>query len=89
MKTQNPLRLLAAVSAAALVAACGGNDDPVVAAPAPLVSGSAVPVSATTSAGGAFDFVSSQVTPGGNNGEPIELGNAMLATSDTAEPTPV
>ena len=72
---------------ALLLAACGGgggssgsND--------PLVAGTDVPASATTSSPGAFSFVSSVAASSDNTAEPLVVGDVTLATSETDEPDP-
>ncbi|HSV46006.1 MAG TPA: hypothetical protein VLJ58_09465 [Ramlibacter sp.] len=70
-----------------LLAACGGGgggSDPV----DPLVSGTDVPNSATTSAAGALAFARSVAASSDNSAEPLVLGDAVLATSETDEPDP-
>ena len=78
-----------AVTVAAGLAACGGSDNdgpPVVADP--FVAGTQVNVSATQSADGAFTFANGSVSPD-NTGEPLVLGDATLAKSETDEPKPL
>jgi hypothetical protein len=78
----------AVLTGAALITACGGGTDTVPAVPAiPLVTGTDIPVSATTSAAGAFTFVNTLAGVADNTAEPLTVGNAMLATSETDEPT--
>ena len=49
--------------------------------------GTDIPLSATTSPAGAFTFVNGLVSAGGNDtGEPLRVGDATLATSETEEP---
>lgn len=71
-----------------LLAACGGGggDRP---ASGPLVPGSQVPLSATASADGAFDFVASVAANHDDGAEPLVVGDAVLATSETDEPRAV
>jgi hypothetical protein len=81
--SRTPLGLAAGVL---LLAACGGgggggNNDP-------LVSGTDVPTSATTSSAGAFAFGQSVAATSDNSAEPLVLGDAVLATSETDEPDP-
>jgi hypothetical protein len=71
---------------ALLLAACGGGSDPVVPS-IPLVTGTDIPVSATTSAAGAFTFVNTLAGAANDTAEPLTVGNAILATSDTDEPS--
>ena len=73
------------------LASCGGGGggDPVTVPADPLVSGTDVPVSATTSADGAFNFVASVAANLDDTGEPLVLGDAVLAVSETDEPRPV
>ena len=62
-----------AVTVAAGLAACGGDDDAPPVAADPFVPGTQVNVSATQSADGAFAFANGSVTPD-NTGEPLLLG---------------
>ena len=79
---------LSAVAAAALLAACGGGgggDAPAV----QNVTGTGVPVSATTSATEATKFVQGVANQNQDQAEPIAVEGATLATSETAEPEAV
>jgi hypothetical protein len=85
------VRTAAALGAGAvLLVACGGGDDvaPPPAAPPPpqVVSGSDVPLSATQSANAAFDFVAGVAANKSETAEPLVVGDATLATTDTEEP---
>lgn len=81
---------LAALASALLLAACGGggggssSPDPVA-----VVPGSGVPVSATLSADGAFEFVRSVLATTSESGEPLTLGDAALGSSETDEARPL
>jgi hypothetical protein len=78
-----------ALLASALVPACGGGGGG--AAPAvtnPPLAGTDVPASATASPAGALAFVKTVAAATGNDAEPIAVGDAVLATSDTDEPDP-
>lgn len=88
---------LLVLSAAALLTACGSGDDysapPMPPAPAPapapadpLQPGSQVPGSAAASASAATAFVRSSAASSSDSGEPLELGEAQLASSDNTEP---
>lgn len=71
-------------ASALLVAGCGGggrhdND---------LVNGSDVPLSATTSSAGALAFIKRVVASSDESSEPLRVGDAVLATSDTDDPDP-
>lgn len=84
-------RTALAVSATALLlAACGGggggDDTPVV---TPSATGSQVPASATSSAAGAFGFVNGLAASKDDSGEPLILGDAVLGTSETDEPSAI
>jgi hypothetical protein len=73
-----------ATAATLLLAACGGgggDDGP------QFVTGTDVPVTATATSQEATSFVRSTASSS-NSGEPLALGNADLATSETAEPDP-
>lgn len=81
-----------------VLAACGGGSGdglPDVPAPAPgvnappeipLVAGTDVPQSATTSADGAIAFIRSVVAQTSDTASGLRLGNAVLGTSDTQGP---
>ncbi len=88
---------LAVASAATMLAACGdsgglpatggGTNQP------PLTSifveGTEVPITATTSAIGATDFIKSIVAAGGSETkDPLVDGNAILAASESDDPDP-
>ncbi|TWO68891.1 hypothetical protein FN976_21065 [Caenimonas sedimenti] len=80
-------RLLPAmVIAGPLLVACGGGGGD--SGPA-LVAGTDVPVTATNTSTEAISFVQQQRTlTGADSAEPITLGEAKLATSETDEPDP-
>jgi hypothetical protein len=92
MKLLPTLRaLLGLALAASVLVACGGGDDaPIATAPPPdlPIPGTAVPTSATTSAAGALAFVKSMASSADETLDSVELGAAVLATSDTDEPDP-
>lgn len=71
------------LATALLLAACGGGGDTVVADP--FVEGTDVPLSATTSSAGALAFVKRVAATSDNTAEPLRVGGAVLATSDTDE----
>lgn len=77
------------VAGALSLAGCGGGGGP---APAPVPDpggpATGVPAAATTSSAAALAFVKSLAASGDNSAEPVPLGDAMLATSDTDEPDP-
>jgi hypothetical protein len=74
---------------AALLTACGGGSDGTVPAPAPApVSGSDVPASATQDPNAAYQFVASLAATSSESADPITVGDATLATSETDEPAP-
>ena len=89
---QSPIRAASAaalaITVAAGLAACGGDDDAAPVAADPFVPGTQVNVSATQTADGAFAFANAGVTPD-NTGEPLLLGDAALAKSETDEPKPL
>lgn len=83
------IRLGVACAGALWLAACGGggSSSPTGGGSAPpRVDGTDVPVSATTSADGAFDFVAVLAASQDDTGDPLVLGNAVPATSETDEP---
>ena len=78
-----------AVAAGLLIAACGGGGGTAGPGAPPLVPGSQVPASATASADGAFAFVSEVTATRDDSAEPLVVGDATLATSETDEPKAV
>ena len=75
-----------AVSTALVLVACGGgggNAAPVDA----LLSGTDIPASAAASSDGATAFVASVASAPADSTEPLTVGDAVLASSDSAEPT--
>ena len=98
LKLPKALRPTLLVAALALLVACGGTNDfakggttggggagggPTAAG---FVDGTDVPLTATTSSNGATAFANSLVTAGtSETAEPLVLGDAVLATSDTDE----
>jgi hypothetical protein len=80
--------LLLGIAGLALLSACGGGgggDAPPMAVQPPAVL-SDVPGSATASAAGAVAFVRQLAARSDDTSEPIRIGDAVLATSDTDEP---
>jgi hypothetical protein len=76
---------------ALLLAACGGGSgDGGSAMPLQPSAdrGTDIPLEATTSAAAAVAFVKTVAAAGDNASEPIRVGDATLATSDTDEPDP-
>jgi hypothetical protein len=76
---------------ACVLAACGSSDSlPTAAAPPVinLVPGTDIPVSATSSASGATEFVKTVVASSADTAEPLAVGDAVLSTTDTEEPDP-
>jgi hypothetical protein len=91
MKTSTSTTLRAAAGAAlgaALLAACGGGGGGDAPAPAPAPVASEVPPSAQQSSSGAFQFVASVAATKNDSAEPLVVGDATLATSETDEPDP-
>lgn len=72
--------------AAGLLAACGGGDG---GDPNPLVAGTDVPQSATTTSAGATEFAAGVAGRPEDTAEPLVLGDAALATSETDEPAAI
>ena len=74
-------------ASALLLAACGGGGggEPAVVAD-PLIAGTDVPQSATTSSAGAVAFVKSVAAKSDDSASPIAVGDVSLATSDSDEP---
>ena len=80
MRNPNVKMTLAVVSAAALVAACGGlNDDPVI-DPATQTGQS---VQKT------IDYITSLIASNGENSDAVDVNAITLAVDDTAEPSAI
>lgn len=75
------------VASGLLLGGCGGGGGgaPVIEPPG-MTTG--VPASASTSSAGALAFVRGIAASSDAGAEPIPLGDAVLATSDTDEPDP-
>lgn len=77
-----------AFSTALVLVACGGGGSD--AAPVDgLLAGTDIPASASASSDGATAFVASLVTAPVDSAEPITVGDAVLASSDSAEPADI
>ncbi len=95
MKTFLPGATLVALSAASvLLIACGdsgslqSSNKAQLSDSATAASATEIPVSATTSAAGAFSFVNMAASSQNDRAEPLAGGAAVLATSETDEPVP-
>ena len=82
--------VLAATAGVLLLAACsdGGGGESGGGGSIPLANGSDIPVSATTSSAGAFNFVKDLVAAGGSEtAEPLQLGgdDVSLGSSETED----
>ena len=73
-------------ASALLLAACGGGGGETAVVADPLIAGTDVPQSATTSSAGAVAFVKSVAATSDDSASPIVVGDVTLATSDTDEP---
>ena len=94
MKTFLPSATLFALSAASvLLIACGDSGSLQSSSNAQLsdnpaaASAAEFPVSATTSAAGAFSFINLMASSQNDRAEPLAGGAAVLATSETDEPS--
>ena len=72
-----------------LLSACGGSGGDGAPVPTVFVSDSEVPLSATQSVAGTVTFVAQQRAATSERSEPVVLGNAVLVTDDSAEPSDV
>ena len=72
-----------------LLTACGGSGDYGSNSASQYVTGTDVPVAATTSAAAVVSFAKDQQAKTSESSDPVVLGNAMLAVDDTADPAPV
>ena len=96
MKTFLPnanAKVIAMSLASVLLLACGdsgslqsSNDAPLSDNPT-TASATAIPMSATTSAAGAFSFINMMASSQNDRAEPLAGGAAVLATSETDEPS--
>jgi hypothetical protein len=86
MKKLVTTRYWALGAGVALLAACGGGGGEAPVQAPPVVTGTDIPVSATTSSEGAFTFVNSVASATDNMAEPLVVGDATLASSETDEP---
>ena len=80
-----------------ILSACGGGSSSLPDAPVPtpsvppvitLVPGTEIPVGATATAAAATAFVSSVAANADNTSDPLTVGDASLAVTDTEEPDP-
>ena len=74
-----------AASTALVLVACGGGGGAAVPGDA-LISGTDIPASAAASSEGARAFVASLVAAPADAAEPLTVGDAVLASSDSVEP---
>ena len=88
MKTPFTRTHLSLAAGALLLAACGGGGGDSAPPPTDPVAGTQVPASASASAAGAFTFVRDTAATSDNSAEPLVVGDATLATSETDEPDP-
>ncbi len=91
MTTSRLKVLLAASVAVAALAGCGSSNDDggTVVAPAPPAPTTDVPQSAQSSVEGLVAYLKSLIANNTNEtGSPVLVGNAVLPTSETAEPSP-
>lgn len=72
----------------AVLSACGGGGGSGGSSDQ-YVEGTDIPTSTTTSSAGAFSFVNGVAGGTDNTAEPLRVGNATLATSDTDEPSAI
>ena len=83
---QSVARLAPALVLTGLLAACGGGGGSAADAP---VTGTDVPVKATSLASEATAFVQTTLGTTSESAEPLLLGDVTLATSETDEPSEV
>lgn len=83
MRKPNVKMMLAVVSAAALVAACGSNDDDPVVAPVDPSTQTGQSVQKT------IDYVTSLISSAGENTDEVNVNAITLAVDDTAEPSAI
>ena len=74
-----------------LMSGCGGGSSSSVDDPAPIamVGGTDVPVSATQSLAGTLAFATQLQATSSDSGDPVVLGDAVLVSDDSAEPSGV
>ena len=91
LKFHTSCKLVALCCVASVLVACGSSDSLPTATVPPvinLVPGTDVPVTATTSAAGAAEFVKTVVASSADTAEPLAVGDAVLSTTDTEDPDP-
>lgn len=71
-----------------LLTACGGGSNGY-SGTLPTVSGTDIPVAATTDAAAVVTFAKDQLAKTSDSSDPLVLGTAVLAVDDMAEPAPV
>jgi hypothetical protein len=82
--------VLIALSSTVLLIACGGGGGTSDTPPAPGPGPIDVPVAATTDPAAATEFVRTVVARGeANSDTPLIVGDAVLATSETADPVAI
>jgi hypothetical protein len=79
---------LCVAGSALLLAACGGGGGGAAGVDAPVAAPPGGLASATTSSAGALAFVRAVAATSESGAEPITIGDAALATSETDEPDP-
>ena len=75
-----------AASTALVLVACGGGGGGAAVPGDALISGTDIPASAAASSDGARAFVASLVAAPTDAAEPLTVGDAVLASSDSSEP---
>lgn len=89
----NKKQLLTTLGTVALLTACGGGGGSTATTPTPpgsgLVAGTDLPTAVEQSTKGVIDFGKTQLTATSETTEPLVVGEAKLATDDTAEPSDV
>ena len=89
MTTIVKTRLLCVMGGAILLAACGGGSSDVVTAPPALIAGTDLPMAVEQSTTGLIAFAKTQLAATSETSDPLIVGNAKLATDDSAEPSDV
>jgi hypothetical protein len=87
MKLISIKSMSALVAISSALAACGGGNSSSPAA-TPLVAGTDIPVAATETTAAAISFANLTVASSDDTTEPLAVGEAALATSETDEPDP-
>ncbi len=75
-------------TAVGLLAACGGDGDGTPAT-SPFVAGTEVPIGVEQNVGDVIAFAKQQIAATSDSTDPVLIGDARVATDDTADPADI